>query len=128
MAHKIVRDKEDRPIAVVVPIQDYKQQFGETAIEELEDQEDIAAFDAAILEDDGTRIPFDVVKRLADGQNPWKVFREWRGYTQNALAEALGISSGYVSQIERGTREPGRRVEARAATVLEIDQDLLRQD
>ena len=41
-----------------------------------------------------------VSERLSAGEHPIKVFREYRDMTQKHLAETVGISPEYVSQIE----------------------------
>lgn len=78
-------------------------------------------FDAASAEDAGEHLPHDVVKRLVDGEPPLKVFREYRGMTQEALAGAANVSTGYVSQIERGTRQPSKKALAAFAAALNLD-------
>lgn len=44
--------------------------------------------------------------------------REERGWSQEALAERAGLHFTYVSQIERGTRNPTLTVVARLAAAL----------
>ena len=80
-------------------------------------------FDAARAEDDGERLPHNMVKRLVDGEPPLKVFREHRDITQEALATATGVSIGYVSQIERGTRRPSKKTLAAFAMALNLDTE-----
>lgn len=69
------------------------------------DAADVERFDR---EDDGTRIPFAVVKaQLGDGSHPVhpvKAWREHRGLTVQQLASAAGLSKPFVSQIETGHR------------------------
>lgn len=45
-------------------------------------------------------------KRLLDGENPVKVWREKRGLSQRALAREAGIGHSYLAEIETG-RKPG---------------------
>ncbi len=75
------------------------------AVEDAEDAADVERFDR---EDDGTRIPFAVVKaQLGDGTHrvhPVKAWREHRGLTVQQLASAAGLSKPFVSQIETGHR------------------------
>ena len=78
-------------------------------------------FDAARAEDTGERLPHDAVRRLVNGESPLKVFREHRAMTQEALAVAAGVSTGYVSQIERGARQPSRKALAAFAAALDLD-------
>ena len=83
-------------------------------------------FDAARTEDDGELMPHAVVKRLVNGEPPLKVFREYRGMTQEALADAAKVSAGYVSQIERGARQPSQKALAAFAAALNLDiEDLI---
>ncbi len=78
-------------------------------------------FDAARAEDTGERLPHDVVKRLVDGEPPLKVFREHRAMTQETLAEAANVSTGYLSQIERGARRPSKKALTAFAAALNLD-------
>lgn len=70
--------------------------------------------------------PLEVVDKLVAGENPIRVFRAFRGMTQEALAAAVGTSAQYLSQIERGDREAGRKLLPRVAATLRIDENLLR--
>ena len=89
-----------------------------------EDAEDIAAYEASKAEG-GERIPSEVIDRLIDGDNPIKVFREWRGFNQKNLAAEVGIASAYLSQLETGVRT-GSNAKLRAvAKTLDIDFALL---
>ncbi|MBZ0140677.1 MAG: helix-turn-helix transcriptional regulator [Pseudorhodoplanes sp.] len=49
-------------------------------------------------------LPKDVVDRLAKGENPVRVLREWRGVTQLYLAHKANISQSHISDIESGRR------------------------
>ena len=80
-------------------------------------------FAAARAEDNGEHMPHDVVKRLVDGEPPLKVFREYRDMTQEALAATAGVSTGYVSQIERGTRQPSKKALTAFAAALDLDTE-----
>ena len=78
-------------------------------------------FDAARAEGAGERLPHDVVKRLVDGEPPLKVFREHRAMTQETLAKAANVSTGYLSQIERGARRPSKKALTAFAAALNLD-------
>ena len=70
-------------------------------------------------------LPKEIVDRLAAGENPIRVFREWRGMTQKDLARQGGITQGYLSDLESGRRH-GLAVRLRGiAHVLKIPLDLL---
>src|SRR3954463_16638296 len=49
-------------------------------------------------------LPKAVVDRMANGDNPVRVIREWRGMIQVELAVAVAISQNYLSEIETGRR------------------------
>ncbi|SCC95818.1 Transcriptional regulator, XRE family [Thiomonas sp. X19] len=69
-----------------------------------ESLDDVALFDAVKAADDGFRVPGAVAHAILDGTHPVKAWREYRGFTQDALAEKAGISKAYLSQIETGKR------------------------
>ncbi len=48
----------------------------------------------------------DEAKRILAGESPIRVWRQKRGLTQRALAEAAAIQPGYLSEIENG-KKPG---------------------
>ena len=54
-----------------------------------------------------------------------KVFREHRGMTQKALAEAVGVAPLYISQIERGDRRGSAKTLKKIAQALNVPLDLL---
>jgi transcriptional regulator with XRE-family HTH domain len=65
------------------------------------------------------------VDRLAAGENPVRVLREWRDITQMHLSFKTNISQGHISDIENG-RRVGTPATLRAiARVLNVPLDLL---
>ena len=70
----------------------------------VEDAEDAAAYADAVAQDDGIRIPFEVVKAQLGGTHPVRAWREFKGLTLQSLAQAAGVSKAYVSQIEGSKR------------------------
>lgn len=75
---------------------------------------------------DEERFPAAVARRLISGDSPIRVFRQHRGLTQAELAISAGTSAAYISQIERGDREPGKKLLPRLAAALDVDADDLR--
>ncbi|HSK38964.1 MAG TPA: helix-turn-helix transcriptional regulator, partial [Arenibaculum sp.] len=69
----------------------------------LEDLEDILAAERAR---GGTPLPLDQAKRIMDGENPVRVWREYRGLSLRGLAAKAGIGPSYLSEIERAEK-PG---------------------
>jgi DNA-binding XRE family transcriptional regulator len=114
-------EKNSEPEWAVVPYAEYLR-----LIEAKEMLEDIVAFDAAIGATDEEIIPHTVVRRLVEGENPVRVWREHRGQTQQQLANQAGIRTAYLSQIEGGKRTGSARVLASLAKALRIGiEDLL---
>ena len=70
------------------------------AREDLEDLRAVRAHEA----DPQAGLPLELTKRLIDGENPLLVYREWRGLTQSALAEASGVNRVQIVQIEKGQK------------------------
>lgn len=54
-----------------------------------------------------------------------KLMREKKGFSQNDMAEKLGISQSYYGRFERNKGEPNLEALAKIATVLEVNSDYL---
>ena len=103
---------------VVLPEEEYKR-----LADAAEDLEDIALYDEAMREaaaGDGERVPHEVVKRLVEGQNPIMVWREHRGLKAKELAQRVGISAPYLSQLESGERGASLEVIKKIAETLDV--------
>lgn len=90
-----------------------------------EDLEDVAAYDRAVANDDGVRFPAEVAHAMAEGEHPVRAWREHRNLTQAALAEAAGVSTPFLSQIEGGKREGTTATLKKLATALAVPLDAL---
>lgn len=107
----------------VLPKADYDK-----LIEALEDQEDIAAarrFREKLAAGEEELIPSEFVNRMIDGESKIRVWRDYRGMTAKALADAAGISAPYLSQIESGVREGSLDAMKKIADALGITIDEL---
>ena len=69
------------------------------------------------------KIRADVASRLTSGANPVKVWREYRGLKSKDLAATAGISAGYLSQIETGSRTGTVKVISALAGALNVSSD-----
>jgi mRNA interferase RelE/StbE len=67
-----------------------------------------------------TEVPWDVAKRIVAGENAVRVYREWRGLTQEALARKVHSAKAFISQIETGAKPGGRAVLGRIAGALGV--------
>ena len=96
-------NRDGKPEYVVLPWADYQ-----ALLEAAEDSIDGALLDAfrkKLVSGEDETIPDAVVEALLTGANPVKVWREYRGLTQDALAAQAGISKAYLCQIETGKRQ-----------------------
>lgn len=114
---QIIRDGNGKPAFAVLPIDEYERLL-EAADEVLANR----AFDAYKTIQPET-FPDHVAERLLNGEHPVKVFREHRGLTQKQLADAAGLTQGYVSQIEAGVRVGTVDALRNIADALHVDLD-----
>jgi DNA-binding XRE family transcriptional regulator len=70
-------------------------------------------------------LPKETVDRLADGENPIRVLREFRGYTQVAFVKAVGIAQGYLSDLETGKRKGPLELHRKISRALAVPLELL---
>lgn len=114
-------DRNGKPEYVVLAWADYQ-----ALLEAAEDAIDGALLDAfgkRLVAGEEETIPDRVVSALLDGTHPIKVWREYRGLTQNDLATKVGISKAYLCQIETGKREGAIKTLHSIATALGITVD-----
>ena len=112
-------EKDGEPEYAVVPIEKYRRM-----VAALEDAADSAAIERAWAEDAaGETIPGEVVKAILAGESPLRVWRKHRAFTLDALAERVGVSKGYLSQIENGQKPGTLGLFRRLADVLNVALD-----
>jgi ribosome-binding protein aMBF1 (putative translation factor) len=72
-------------------------------------------------------LPKEVVDRLAKGENPIRVLRQFRGLSQIELAatEEVGITQNYLSDLETGKRKGPLALHRKFARALGVPLDLL---
>jgi Helix-turn-helix len=118
-----------------------KTDKGEVAILPRKDYEALAAKAAEADEDVGTArlvararkeiaagaplIPKAAVDRIAKGENPLRVLREWRDMTQLYLSFKTDLGQGYISDLESGRRKGTTAALKRIAKALNVPLDLL---
>jgi len=104
---------------VILPKSEY-----ERLVELAQDQADAAAAREMLRRVQAGEeevFPSEVTNRLIDGENPIKVFRDYRGLTQAQLAEKIGTNKIYISQIERGERQGSLSLLRKLADALRVD-------
>ena len=70
-------------------------------------------------------VPKLIVDRLADGENPLRVLREWRDMTQLELSFKTDIGQGYISDLESGRRKGTTAALKKIAGAMNVPLDLL---
>jgi len=110
-----------QPEWAVLPYEEYLRLVEQA--EMLEDIQDFDAISEAVHNGTEELLPASVVFALANGENPVKVWREYRGLTQQQLAEKTGISVPFLSQIEKGRRKASVGVLVNIASILKVDVD-----
>jgi hypothetical protein len=70
-------------------------------------------------------IPMAVADRIANGENPIRVIREWQDITQLYLSMKTNIGQGYISDLENGRRKGTTAALKEIARVLKVPIDVL---
>ncbi len=103
---------------VLVPMNEYEQ-----LLEDIEMLADIKDYREAKLFDEET-FPGEVIDRMIlKDENPIRVYREYRGLTQQQLADKVGIQRAYLTEIETGRKAGSIKTLKAIAQVLGIDLD-----
>ena len=113
--------KDGKPEWAVLPYEEYKR-----LLADVEMLHDIRAYDKvkqALAVGEEELIPDYMVGKLLDSENPIRVWREYRALTQAELAQAAGISTAYLSQLESGKRVGTADVLSRIAQSLNVTVD-----
>ncbi|WP_022722841.1 helix-turn-helix transcriptional regulator [Rhodopseudomonas sp. B29] len=114
---------------------------GEVAILPRSEYERLREIERESLEDAGTArvvaqardtvaggaplLPINIVERIANGENPVRVLRDWKNKTQMELAVSVGITQNYLSEIENGKRKGPFELHSKIAKSLDVPIDLL---
>jgi DNA-binding XRE family transcriptional regulator len=109
-----VIEKKGRQFAVV-PLDEFEQ-----LVQDAETLRDIRAYDAAKSRREEA-FPSEVAKRLVSGESPIRVFRDYRGLTQEKLAKSAKIARPYLAEIEAGRKEGSVTVLKAIAKVLKLE-------
>ncbi len=102
-------------------------------IEAAEERADLAAVDAHRAYED--RVGWEVARqnyysrdeleRLLDGESPVRVWREKRGMTQRALAQAANVNVSYLAEIEGGKKPGSAAALQRLGKALDVPMEQL---
>jgi len=114
-------EKNGRPEWAVLPYEEYQRLVAEA--EMLQDIRDYDEVKMALATGAEELIPSEVTDALLDGENPIRVWRAYRGLTQQQVADEAGISKPYLSQLELGKRKGTTEVLAAVARALNVSLD-----
>ena len=118
-----VIEQNGTPEYAVIPMDDFNKLAADAEM-----LADIEAYDKAKKElerGEDEMIPFALAEKLCSGQNPVAVWRKYRGMTQAALAQAVGMQQAGIAQIEGGKRDPSVKQLRKLAKVLDVDMEML---
>jgi Predicted transcriptional regulator len=110
-------EKNGKPEWAIIPYAEYQK-----LLETLETLDDVRAFDEAMNSQEEL-LPAKMVRRIVEGGNPIRIWREHRDMSQAELARAAGITPPYLSQLESGARKGSTRALRSLARALQTDID-----
>jgi DNA-binding XRE family transcriptional regulator len=115
MKHEIqLIQKGGKPEWAIIPYKDYQE-----LIKVYEYFDDEALFVKVLERNKNTEtVPHDVVVKLVNGENPIRVWRQYRGKTMEGLAKQVGVTQSYLSQLESSKRQASQKVLKKLAESL----------
>lgn len=121
---QIINNNKGQPAYVVIPHSQW-----EAMREALDDAADAVLADklAADFKKSGHKgYPSELMKKLLEpGASSLKIIREWRGLTQQKLADLVGFDRVYIANIERGARSAGLKLKKALVKALNVHMEIL---
>jgi predicted transcriptional regulator len=117
---KITRDGK---VFAILPMNTLKK-----LIDDAEMLADIAAYDAAkarLASGEDELIPLEITERRLAGESTVKIWREYRGLTQEGLAKKSRVSRSMIAAIEAKHKTGGIATLKKLAGALKVDLDEL---
>jgi predicted transcriptional regulator len=117
---KITRDGK---VFAILPMNTLKK-----LIDDAEMLADIAAYDAAkarLASGEDELIPLEITERRLAGESTVKIWREYRGLTQEGLAKKSKVSRSMIAAIEAKYKTGGIATLKKLAGALKVDLDEL---
>jgi mRNA interferase RelE/StbE len=106
---------------ISIPLEEYRSL--QAAAEDLAD---LQAYDRALAQltsGDEELLPTEFVKRMLSGESPLRVWREFRGLTQTALAAASNVNRVQIADIEARRKSGSIETVKKLAEALGITLD-----
>lgn len=107
--------KDGKPEWAVIPYEEYIELKELVAL-----TDEVKQFRQALDEGEEELLPESFALRLIKGENPIRVWREYRNLTQASLAKSINISIPYLSQIENGERNASTQTLKKLANKLKV--------
>ena len=107
----------------VIPVAEFRK-----LVDDAEMLADVKAYDAAkarVERGEDELIPLEISERHLTGENAVKIWREYRGLTQEDLAKASRVSRPMIAAIEAKHKTGGIATLKKLAGALKIDLDHL---
>ena len=93
------------------------------ALDEERDLQILREADERRARGEDTGLPVAYVERLLAGENPVRVWREFRALSTTALANKAKVSQPYLSEIETGLKPGSVAALKKLAVALKVDLD-----
>ncbi len=107
----------------VVPMKDLQR-----LVADAEMLADVQAYDAAktrLARGDDELVPFELTERRFNGESPLRIWREFRGFTQEGLAKKAKVSRALIAAIETKRKTGSVQTWKRLSRVLNVSWELL---
>ncbi|MGD0436592.1 MAG: helix-turn-helix transcriptional regulator [Bryobacteraceae bacterium] len=107
----------------VLPMSELKK-----LMDDAEMLSDLRAYDAAkarLERGEDELIPFEIIERRMAGESTVKIWREYRGLTQEVLAKKSKVSRPMIAAIESGHKRGGIGTLKKLAAALKVDLENL---
>jgi len=107
----------------VIPVSELRKLMGDAEM-----LADVRAFDSAkahIARGEDEIIPFEITARRVNGESPVKIWREYRGLTQEKLAKQSRVSRAMIAAIETGHKQGSIATIKKLAAALGVGLDNL---
>ncbi|MEQ9544754.1 MAG: helix-turn-helix transcriptional regulator [Marinobacter sp.] len=115
-------EREGKPEYAVLPYNEYLELLG--LAEDARDTADAREAMRELANGEDETVPAEIASRLITGdEHPLKIWREYRGLTQEALGNAASVGKSYISQIEAGSKTGSAKVLKSLAETLGVDMD-----
>ncbi len=121
---QFIKTKDGGELAVL-PKAEYEHLLALTQSEDVGTARIVRRTRAAVASGQDIVLPKAVVDRLAKGENPIRVIREWRDMTQAEVTFRTDLSQSYLSDLENGRRRGTADVLAKIARALKVPLNLL---